>query len=137
MSRHTSPMRLPEVEATLTVLVFLEWPGYWPGDTVDLSRVCLTMPSALRLRDAPTPRSAMSSGILAWAAAIWESWSSWDSWLDSWALPVPGLSLPPLAGGVNTGSAPLVDVVVPWELLRERASGWRADNWCEGWPASA
>ena len=130
-------MRLPAVEATLTVLVFLEWPTICPGDTFDLSRVCFTMPSAMRFLDAAVAMSAASSGILAWAAAIWESWSNWDSWLESWALPLTGLNRPPLAGGVNTGSAPLVDVVVPWELLRERASGWRADNWCEGWPASA
>ena len=128
-------MRLPAVEATLTVLVFLEWPTICPGDTFDLSRVCFTMPSAMRFLDAAVPMSTASSGILACAAAIWESWSSWDSWLESWALPLTGLNRPPLAGGVNTGSAPLVELV-PWELLRESARGCRFGN-CERWLRSA
>jgi hypothetical protein len=121
-------MRLPAVDATLTVLVFLEWPTICPDDTFDVSRVCFTTPSAIRFLDAAWAMSA-SSGILAWAAAIWESWCNWDSWLEPWALPLPGLTRPPLAGGVNTGSAPFVEPVVPWELLRERASGCRLGNW--------
>jgi hypothetical protein len=123
-------MRLPAVEATLTVLVFLEWPTMCPGDALDVSRVCFTMPSAMRFLDAPGAMSGWSSGILAWAAAIWESWSNWDSWLPPWALASPGLNLPPLAGGVNTGSTPLAKPV-PWELLRGRARWCRFGN-CGG-----
>jgi hypothetical protein len=67
-------MRLPAVDATLTVLVFLVWPTICLGDTFDLSRVCFTTPSAMRFFDAPCAMSVVSSGILAWAAAIWESW---------------------------------------------------------------
>lgn len=121
-------MRLPAVEATLTVLVFLEWPTICPGDTFEASRVCFATPSAMRFLDAPFPMSTGSSGILSWAAAIWDRCSNWDSWLEPWALPVPGLNRPPLAGGVNTGSAPFVELV-PWELLRESASGCRFGRW--------
>jgi hypothetical protein len=113
----------------LTVLVFLEWPTICLGDTFDLSRVCFTMPSAIRfLDDAPPPTSMASSGILSWAAAICESCKSCDSWLEPWALPVPGLNLPPLVGGVNTGSASFVELV-PCELVRERARWCRWCNW--------
>jgi hypothetical protein len=69
-------MRLPAVEAMLTVLVFREWPTVWPGDTYDLSRVCFTMPSAMRFLEAPGIPSTVSSGIRSWAAAIWESCNS-------------------------------------------------------------
>jgi hypothetical protein len=78
----------------------------------------------MRFLDAPFAMSPASSGTLSWAAAIWESCSNWDSWLEPWALPAPGLNLPPLVGGVNTGSAPFVELV-PWELLRESARGCR------------
>lgn len=119
------------------MLVFLEWPIACPGETFDLERACLTAPSAIRFLDGPWIMSAMSavasSGILAWAAAIWESRCSCeeDSWLEPWALPVPGLNLPPLVGGVKTGSAPLVEAV-PWELLRERASECEFGSCCGG-----
>lgn len=120
-------MRLPAVEATLTVLVFLEWPTMRPGDALDVSRVCFTTPSAMRFLDAPGAMSGASSGILAWAAAIWESCSNWDSWLEPWALVLPGLNLPPLAGGVNTGSTPLVEAA-RCELLPESARWCRLGN---------
>lgn len=51
----TSLMRLPFVEAMLTVLVFREWPPARTGDTTASSSVCLTAPSAILLRDAYAP----------------------------------------------------------------------------------
>jgi hypothetical protein len=121
---NTSPIRLADVDATLMVLVFLEWPGICPGDTVDSSCVCFTAPSAMRFLDVPF--MSVSSGILSWAAAIWDSWSNCDSWLEL----LPGLNLPPLAGGVNTGSEPEpLRLLVVCELLRERACACRFGNW--------
>lgn len=43
-------MRLPVVEATLTVLVFLEWP-LRTGETFEFPLICLTSPSAILFLD--------------------------------------------------------------------------------------
>ncbi len=123
----TSPTRLPAVEAILTALGFLEW--LRTGDALELSRVCFTSPSAiLFLDEAPFPvaSTVVWSGILSWAAAICDSCRSCDSWLESRALPWLGL-MPPslaLAGGVNTMSASLVELVA-CELLLEWPAGGR------------
>ena len=128
-ARLTSPIRLPVVEATLTVLVFLECPPILTGDVVDWARACFTTPSAiLFLEECPCPlasleSSLLDSGILSRAAAAMESCMSCDSWLESRALlPPPGLMPPSLMGGVKTRSVSLV-VLVSCEALLE-SGGW-------------
>jgi len=102
------------------------------GDALDLSRVCLTTPSAiLFLEKAPlSPASAAVSGILSWAAATCDSCRSCKPWLESRALP-SGL-MPPslvLAGGVNTKSVSFVELV-SCELPLEKGGCWCCR--CEG-----
>lgn len=119
-------MRLPVVEAMLTVLVFRECPPVRTGD--------LTTPSAiLFLDECPFPlasveSSLLASGILSRAAAALESCMSCDSWLESRALPAPGLMPPSLMGGVKTRSVSLV-VLVSCEARLERGCWW---CWVEG-----
>lgn len=132
-------MRLPAVDATLTALVFLEWPPMYMGDILDAFRVCLTEPSAARLRDSAPPSNAsetVTSAILSRAAASLDNWCSWDSWLEkscselyAFALPLtlplpppPTLNSPSLIGGVKSWSVSVLALVsallvVSWESL--------------------
>ena len=69
-------MRLPVVDAMLTVLVFLECPVLM-GDIAEKS--CdFILPSAIRFLVGTVSLSSSFSCM----AAIWENWKSWDSWLE-------------------------------------------------------
>lgn len=119
----TSPIRLP-VDAMLTVLVFLEWPIFL-GETRELFRLCLTVPSEVRLREIAVYSSA--SGILSRAAASSERWKSWESWLEGPAGALPLLWPLSLPGGVKTRSVSFVAVVDCDSVL---------ESWWGGpWPA--
>jgi hypothetical protein len=101
-------MRLPVVDATLTVLVFLECPMR-AGEAFEPSLVCLTIPSAMRFLDCPPFTSVVT---FCRAAASSDNCISWESWLDE-ALPLPGPALAPLSlpVGVKTRSVSVVSVV--------------------------
>lgn len=133
---HTSPMRLLVVEATLTVLVFLEWPIRM-GEVLEWCRVCLTMPSAILFLDCAPSRSASSrdTAIFCCRAARLDNCINWDSWLEELAVPwrlLPSLSL---SVGVKTRSASLdaeLELVV-WKSLLEswRRWLWLLDTACD------
>lgn len=76
-------MRLLVVEATLSVLVFLEWP-IRTGEALERWRVCLVTPSAILFLECGPLISASSrdTTIFCCRAARLDKCISWDSWLD-------------------------------------------------------
>jgi hypothetical protein len=120
----TSLMRLPVVEATLMVLVFLEW-LILTGEALEWFRVCLTKPSAILFLDSDPLMSASSrdTSIFCCKAARFDSCMSCDSWLEAWLFSLrllPSLSLP---GGVKTRSISLEVELVACEPLVEPSKG--------------
>ncbi|KAL1837878.1 hypothetical protein VTK73DRAFT_4522 [Phialemonium thermophilum] len=138
-------MRLvPDVDATLTVLAFLEW-WWWccccwwwlltegkTGDALFLSpppTADLAMPLAMRFLE------GADSGIFSWAAAREENCISCESWLEWRASAAPLLRPPSLTVGVKTRSASrfvvvvvvvvavLLLIVVSWEWCAEAGKG--------------